>query len=166
MAEETARAFDAIIARADPPVWIVTVATEERRAGCLVGFASQVSIEPRQFLVGLSTANHTFTIAGDAKYLAVHMLDGEDLALAHLFGAETGTELDKFEHCEWAPGPHGLPILTGAAGWFTGEVTQRFEFGDHVGYLLSPTSAAAPAEERSSLRFHSVAELEPGHPAG
>ncbi|WP_194814175.1 flavin reductase family protein [Nocardia sp. XZ_19_385] len=166
MAEETLRAFDAVVARANPPVWVVTVVAGEQRAGCLVGFASQVSIEPRQFLVGLSTANHTFDIAGGAKYLAVHLLDGADTALAQLFGGETGTDLDKFDHCEWTPGPHGLPILTGAAGWFTGAIIERIEFGDHVGHLLTPTAASAPPEDRSGLHYRSVAEIEPGHEAG
>ncbi|MEU8901073.1 flavin reductase family protein [Nocardia sp. NPDC048505] len=163
--EETRSAFDAVLARANAPVWIVTVAAAGRRAGCLVGFAGQVSIEPRRFLVGLSTANHTFTIAQNAEHLAVHLLDSAGVALAQLFGAETGSELDKFDHCEWTAGPHGLPILTGAAGWFTGAIVQRVEFGDHVGHLLAPTAAAAPAGPGGSLRYRGVAELEPGHPA-
>ncbi|WP_245676988.1 flavin reductase family protein [Nocardia acidivorans] len=165
VADSVLRPFDTIVAYADAPVWIVTARSEERRAGCLVGFAAQVSIEPRRFLVGLSTANHTFTIAEGARHLAVHLLDADGFALAQLFGAETGVELDKFEHCDWHTGPHGLPILGGAAGWFTGEVVQRVEFGDHIGFVLAPTAAHAPAAPVRSLRYDKVADLDPGQPA-
>ncbi|WP_330181053.1 flavin reductase family protein [Nocardia sp. NBC_01503] len=166
VADDVLRSFDAMVAGADAPVWIVTARSERRRAGCLVGFAAQVSIEPRRFLVGLSTANHTFEIAEGTRHLAVHLLDANSVALAQLFGAETGVELDKFEHCEWHTGPHGLPILGGAAAWFTGAVVQRVELGDHVGFVLAPTAASAPAPSTTSLRFAAVADLDPGQPAG
>ncbi|QLY28195.1 flavin reductase family protein [Nocardia huaxiensis] len=166
MAEDLLRAFDTIVARADAPVWIVTAVAGDQRAGCLVGFAAQVSIEPRRFLVGLSTNNYTFTVAAAATHLAVHLLDQDGLPLAQLFGSETGTDLDKFEHCDWHPGAHGLPILHGAAAWFTGEVVQRTDFGDHVGFVLAPTAAGAPTDLSHPLRFDGVADLEPGQPAG
>ena len=38
----------------DYPMFIVTTRAGDERSGCLVGFASQVSIRPRRFLVGLS----------------------------------------------------------------------------------------------------------------
>ncbi|MFB8003355.1 flavin reductase family protein [Nocardia sp. NPDC056000] len=158
-----ARNFDAVLAQADGPMWVVTAVAGDQRAGCLVGFASQVSIEPRRFLVCVSKVNHTYRIAEAARHLAVHLLGADATALAELFGVETGSEIDKFEHCEWQQGPHRLPILAGAAGWFTGEIEQTADFGDHVGFVLSPT-AAEPATT-TSLRFHAVADLTPGHPA-
>ncbi|MBL1076426.1 flavin reductase [Nocardia sp. 2] len=160
------QSFDAIVARADAPIWIVTATAGERQAGCLVGFATQVSIEPRRFLVGLSTANDTFTVAAQARHLAVHLLGEEGFALAQLFGSETGADLNKFEHCDWRPGPHGLPILAGAAAWFTGRVLARTDLGDHQGFVLSPTAASDPTPATRGLRYHDVADLEPGQPTG
>ncbi|MFC9999577.1 flavin reductase family protein [Nocardia sp. NPDC127526] len=158
-------AFDAVVARADDSMWIVTTSAEGHRAGCLVGFAAQVSINPRRFLACLSKSNHTFRIAARAEHLAVHLVSAETIALAQVFGAETGSEMDKFEHCEWREGPHALPILVTAAGWFTGEILQRHDFGDHVGFLLAPTAAQAPESAVRPLRYEAIADLRPGHQA-
>ena len=58
----------------DYPMFVVTARRDGDHAGCLVGFATQVSIEPARFLVGLSVANHTYDVARDATTLAVHLL--------------------------------------------------------------------------------------------
>ena len=45
-----------LVSELDYPMFIVTCADERERAGCLVGFATQCSIDPPRFLVCLSTA--------------------------------------------------------------------------------------------------------------
>ncbi|MQY26801.1 flavin reductase family protein [Nocardia aurantia] len=162
---DTNSAFDRVIEGADGSMWIVTTVADGRRAGCLVGFGTQVSIEPRRFLACLSKQNHTYRVAMPATHLAVHLVGAESMALAQLFGAETGSEMNKFEHCDWLEGPHGLPILTTATGWFIGEILRRDDFGDHVGFLLRPTAAQAPEVEAPALRYRAVSELTPGHQA-
>ncbi len=158
-------AFDAIVATADYPVCIVTTVAGQDMAGCLVGFAGQMSIEPRRFLVALSKSNYTYSVAQRAEHLAVHLPDKDNLALAELFGRETGSALDKFAHCEWRLGPHGLPILTAAAAWFTGTILQRHDLGDHEGTLLDVTAAGETDQSVTGLRYHDVADLSPGHSA-
>ena len=64
-----------------------------------------------------------------------------------------------------APGPHGLPILDDAAGWFVGEVLDRFDLGDHVGFLLEPVAGHAPDKFDQLVTFADVRDLEPGHEA-
>ncbi|MFI5776382.1 flavin reductase family protein [Nocardia sp. NPDC051570] len=157
--------FDEFVAAADHPVVVVTTESAGRRAGCLVGFATQVSIDPRRYLVGLSKANNTFRVAADAAALAVHLLDAGQLPLARLFGSESGDGLDKFTHCEWHPGPDGLPILSAAPGWFTGKILERYDFGDHVGVLLEPTTGQMRGGHPAVLRYGAVAHLTPGHPS-
>ncbi|WP_433590643.1 flavin reductase family protein [Nocardia sp. CA-145437] len=146
-------------------MWIVTTIADGHRAGCLVGFGTQVGIEPRRFLTCLSKANHTYGVASGARYLAVHLLPAGARALAQLFGAETGSDIDKFEHCEWHEGPHSLPILDAAAGCFAGEILRHDDFGDHVGFLVAPTWAEAGRGEPPSMRYDEVEDLVPGHPA-
>jgi len=53
MGTET-QAFDAIVADIETPMYVVTTAAGAGRGGCLVGFASQRSIEPPRFCVWLS----------------------------------------------------------------------------------------------------------------
>ena len=158
-------AFEKLVSMLDYPMFVVTTSTGDQRAGCLVGFCSQVSIRPPRFLVGLSVRNHTYRVAQHATHLAVHLVPRRHRELARVFGSETGDRVDKFARCAWRTGPHGLPILDDAAGWFVGEVLSRYDLGDHAGYLLSPADGSAPDEFEQLVTFADVRDLEPGHEA-
>lgn len=156
----------------DYPVFVVTAQHDGRHAGCLVGFTSQVSIDPARLLVCLSVENHTYDIAREASVLAVHLLHRDQMDLAALFGSETGDEIDKFARCRWHAGPEGVRVLTDAAGWMAGSVRERIPFGDHVGFLLDPIethrdrSGAGGGEGGDDmLTYQQVLRLPPGHPA-
>ncbi|MBN9634458.1 MAG: flavin reductase [Actinobacteria bacterium] len=158
-------AFDDFVDLLDYPMFVVTARADGQMVGCLVGFATQASIDPPRFLVGLSRQNHTTSIARAATHLAVHVLPREDLSLAELFGGETGDDVDKFEQCDWHLGPEGTPILAAAMGWFVGEIVQRFDMGDHVGHLLVPVTGSADNTGRRPVYFTDVKDLSPGHGA-
>jgi flavin reductase (DIM6/NTAB) family NADH-FMN oxidoreductase RutF len=158
-------AFEKLVALIDYPMFVVTTRAGDEQAGCLVGFASQVSIVPPRFLAGLSKRNRTYRIAETACHLAVHLIERRHCELARLFGGETGDRIDKFARCAWHPGPHGLPILDDAAGWFAGAVRGRYDLGDHVGILLEPVAGSAPDEFGQLVTFSDVRDLEPGHEA-
>jgi len=145
------------------PVFIVTAANGGEREGCVIGFASQTSFEPARFLACLSRANRTYRFAREAGELAVHLVPRAQERLVDLFGGETGDEIDKFEHCEWRPGPRGLPILAGCPSWFAGEILERIDLGDHVGHLLAPF--AVEFEPGEIMYFQDVTDIDPGHPA-
>jgi flavin reductase (DIM6/NTAB) family NADH-FMN oxidoreductase RutF len=157
--------FEKLVSLLDYPMYVVTSRIDDERAGCLVGFTSQVSIGPPRFLVGLSKRNHTYRVAQRASHLAVHLMPRRHCELARLFGSETGDRTDKFARCSWHSGPHGLPILDDAAGWFAGEVLSRYDLGDHVGFLLQPVAGSAPDTFEQLVTFSDVRDLEPGHEA-
>jgi flavin reductase (DIM6/NTAB) family NADH-FMN oxidoreductase RutF len=154
--------FNRLATQLDYSMLIVTAALDGELAGCLVGFATQVSIHPPRFLVCISVKNRTFRIATRAEVLVVHFVPEEARELAELFGGETGDEVDKFERAEWRPGPQGAPILTALKNWFAGRISQRLELGDHWGFLLDPIEGAAEADDRP-LNFHRAKRIEPGH---
>ena len=125
--------FSDLVASMDSAMVVVTVATEDERDGCLVGFHSQASIEPPTYAVWLSTANRTCRLAGQADHLAVHLLDADQHDLAELFGGETGDDVDKLSRVEWEPGVAGVPLLRACDNRFVGRVTRRLDVGgDHV----------------------------------
>ncbi|AWK76463.1 MULTISPECIES: flavin reductase family protein [Rhodococcus] len=159
------RAFEAVVALLDYPMFVVTTRHGDHRAGCLVGFASQVSIHPPRFLAGLSKKNHTFEVASAAEHLAVHVLSREHLDLARLFGSQTGDDIDKFARCAWRDGPNGLPILDDATAWFSGRILERLPLGDHVAFLTAPEAGSAPIHLGQLVTFADVRDLEPGHEA-
>jgi flavin reductase (DIM6/NTAB) family NADH-FMN oxidoreductase RutF len=156
--------FQRLVAAIDYPLFVVTtVGADGERAGCLVGFATQCSIEPPRFLVGLSVKNHTYGTAQNASHLAVHMIEREDKDLAELFGGTTADTTDKFAQCQWHEGPFGVPILDDVDGWFVGRIIDRIDLGDHVGHLVEPVAAkAAPVD---NLQFGDAKDIDAGHPA-
>lgn len=156
--------FDALVSGLGYPTFVVTAAAGDRRAGCLVGFAAQCSIDPPLFMVWLSKRNRTHEVACAASVLAVHVPRASDQALAELFGGETGWERDKFAEVAWHPGPDGVPLLDDCDQWFVGTILSRHDTGDHEGFLLSPTSASE-THGQPQLPFQQVRDLPPGNPA-
>lgn len=155
--------FERFAGNLDYPMFVVTAASGERRAGCLVGFTSQCSVSPPLFAVFLSNKNLTYRVAGAATHLGVHVVPAERRDLAELFGHETGEDVDKFERCEWEPGPGGAPRLTACPDGFTGQILERFESGDHAGFILAPVEVTGKGD--SFLAFQDAKDIEPGHEA-
>ena len=146
-------------------MFVVTTQADGEPSGCLVGFATQTSMQPPRFLAGLSRANHTCRVAARSEHLAVHVLSRRHIGLAHLFGGQTGDQVNKFDHCSWHSGPEGMPILDDAVAWFVGKTLKRIDLGDHIGYLLEPVAGDATEHCGDLVSFPDVADMEPGHEA-
>lgn len=156
--------FSDLVGDLEYPMMIVTAAAGGEKAGCLVGFATQCSIEPPLFAVWLSRRNHTFRVAQDAEVLAVHFPSSADAPLAALFGGETSDEVDKFARCRWREGVGQAPVLEDCVRWFIGRVIARIPTEDHVGFLLEPLEVAS-GRWVGQLGFQSVRHVRPGHEA-
>src|SRR6478752_2952820 len=156
--------FNSLMTRLDTPMTVVTAAVGEERAGCLVGFHSQCSIQPGRYAVWLSKANHTCRVALLSKHLGVHFLDHRDRDLAELFGTLTGDDVDKFSRCDWETGAEGVPILARCPNRMVVRRTTLLEEGsDHVCIVTEPISAEA-GSPFTPLRLSDVDDLVPGHP--
>ena len=156
--------FDAFVGKLEYPMFVVTAAADGERDGCLVGFATQCSIDPPRFLVCLSVKNRTFRIAKTAPVLAVHLVAADQRDLAELFGGQTGDEVDNLTQWPWREGPSGVPILDNVGNVFVGRVLDRVDLGDHVGHLLEPVVATQEGDTEA-LGFQEARDIEAGHPA-
>jgi flavin reductase (DIM6/NTAB) family NADH-FMN oxidoreductase RutF len=156
--------LDRFVDGLDYPVFVVTAADADSRAGCLVGFASQVSIDPPRLLVCLSVNNRTYRTAAGSRALGVHLLGADQRQLAELFGAHTGDEIDKFARCRWEPGPLGVPILSDAQRWLVARILRQLDLGDHHGFVLDPYRTS-PRVDAPVLTYRDVLDLSPGHGA-
>lgn len=175
MAELDVEAFDGLVARMDPAMIVVTVAAEGAGGevgGCLVGFHSQSSIDPRRYVVWLSVQNRTYRLASElaTTHLAIHLLSASDRDLAERFGGSTGddADVDKLGGLPWSPGPGGAPLLDALSERFVGRILERVRIagGDHVAFVLEPILAEARAgAAEPPLRLGRASEIDPGHPA-
>lgn len=158
-------AFDEIAESIDTPMVVVTTATGDERAGCLIGFHAQTSINPRRYAVWLSKANHTLRVALLSEFLAVHFLKTDDRDLAELFGTLSGDDVDKFALCDWEQSVEGPPLLRRCRHRLLLRRTALFdEGGDHICFVTEPV-AAVSSGPFTPLRLSDVADLDPGHAA-
>lgn len=157
-------AFDTLMDRRDSPMCIVTASADGERSGCLVGFNTQASINPRRFMPLISKKNHTYGVARRALVLAVHVLHPSDREMSERFGELTGDEVDKFAGLEVLEGPGQVPVIAGL-DWFAGRVLEQIDLGDHVGFLLAPHDGSALRADEGQLGLQAVLDMEPGHEA-
>lgn len=156
-------AFDDLAAALDPALVVVTTALDGERAGCLVGFHAQSSIDPARYCVWLSKANHTARVAQRATHLAVHLLGENDHALAERFGTLTGDETDKFAGLAVREGAGGVPLLDACPNRFVlRRVALLDEGGDHV-CLTGEVLDAEYVGLLRPLRLSQAGDLDPGH---
>jgi flavin reductase (DIM6/NTAB) family NADH-FMN oxidoreductase RutF len=151
----------------DFPMTIVTAFDGHEHSGCLVGFHTQCSIEPRRWLLCISKANHTCGVAARAEWLVAHLLRDDQHELAHLFGGVTADAIaphEKFERCSWRPGPGGTPVLAGC-DWVAGRVLERIDAGDHIAHLIEIAEFREEHAPAPQLGSASVRDIHPGHPA-
>ncbi|HEX8053230.1 MAG TPA: flavin reductase family protein [Thermoleophilaceae bacterium] len=160
-----ANAFSTIVGNLDYPMFVATtIGSGGERAGCLVGFATQASIDPSRFLVCVSDKNRTYRVLEGANALALHVVPEDAEDVVELFGGETADDTDKFDQCEWREGPEGLPILERCPSWFAGRILERHRLGDHVGHLVEPFAGEAEYEGRA-YPFSRAKRIDPGHEA-
>ena len=156
-------AFDTLMSSLDPGLAVVTAVAGDERAGCLVGFHAQSSIEPPRYCVWLSKANHTYRVALRSTHLGIHFLTSADLPVAELFGTRTGDDVDKFTLIDVEDGPEGVPVLPACPHHL---VVRRIalldEGGDHVCVVTEPVavSGCGPYEP---LRLSRAEHLAPAH---
>jgi flavin reductase (DIM6/NTAB) family NADH-FMN oxidoreductase RutF len=162
MNEDDEQTFDAIMASLDTPLVVVTTAAHEERAGCVVGFHSQCSITPRRVVIWLSKANYTYRVGLHAEVFAVHWLTEDDHAIAELFGATSGDDIDKFAQCAWTEGLEGVPLLDACPNRLVGRRAALLgESSDHVCMVLEPQSVEGGSFR--PLRLSAVADVTAGH---
>ncbi len=149
----------------DYPAFVVTSQFAGSPAGCLVSFATQTSVDPPRFLVGVDKGSHTLEVASQSEHVAVHVLARRHRVLAQLFGGQTGHQVNKFERCSWRAGPQGMPILDDAIAWLVGRTVYWVDVGDHIAYFLEPVATWAPDCDEEPLYLSDLEDLEPGHEA-
>lgn len=151
------------MATLDGPMVVVTATGGATRAGCLVGFHTQVSIDPARYLVCLSKKNHTYAVAAQATHLAIHFLRHDQLELAATFGTRCGALVDKFASAETTIGPAGSIIVRDCAHWFVGAVIGSLDLGDHVAFGLEPLASGGDVYDGPLLSFQDVKHLDAAH---
>ncbi len=157
--------LESFFGRVDYPYYVVTVRSPDAdMSGCLVGFMTQCSIDPPNFLVCISKANHTLAVAERSSCMGIHLLGADQVDLARLFGEESGDLVDKFASVDWRLGATGAPLLVESAVTMEGRILGHFPVGDHEAFLVQGVRSVPGGHDGIFMR-RSAPPLQPGHPA-
>ena len=157
-------AFNAIVGNLEYPMFIVTARAGDERLGCLVGFATQTSIDPPRFAVGLSHENRTHRRGRDSAALAVHGVPADAEDLAELFGGETARRGRQVRALRVARRARGRCRSSTAAS--AGSSVASCSASTRATTSSSSSSPiAASAGREDDFTFHRAKRIEPGHPA-
>ncbi|MFO1144563.1 MAG: flavin reductase family protein [Amaricoccus sp.] len=111
----------------------VTVVTAHDAEGRPLGFTANsfasVSLDPALLLVCLARRSTNFAALTGAAGFAVNILAEDQEAVSNTFARPSE---DRFATVGWKPGPHGAPVLDGAAAWFDCATHEIVDAGDHV----------------------------------
>lgn len=155
-------AFDTLTTSTDPALIVVTTATDDGPAGCLVGFHCQSGIDPHRYCLWLSKANHTYRAALRASHLAVHFLTDRDLAIAESFGTRSGEDVDKFAGIDLVDDPRGVPLLAACPHRMVVERLAMVDDGSDHACLSTRVLSAETTGPFTPLRLSAAAHLSPG----
>ena len=111
----------------------VTVVTTSDAEGRPLGFTANsfasVSLDPPLLLVCLAKRSFNHAAVTGAKGFAVNILAEDQEGVSNTFARPSD---DRFATVAWRNGPHGSPVLDGAAAWFDCAMHEIVDAGDHT----------------------------------
>ncbi|WP_051952065.1 flavin reductase family protein [Actinacidiphila yeochonensis] len=143
--------FRSVFRRHAAGVAVVTAQGPAGPAGFTATSLTSVAADPPLFSFGVSVRSSCWPTFSAASYVAVHVLGAHQQETAALF-ARSGA--DRFgAPTVWAPGPHGVPLLEGAAAWLVGRVAALVPAGDHR-IVVAEAVAGDPHGPGGPLLYH------------
>lgn len=152
------RALRAAFGAFQTGVTVVTTAdTEGRPIGFTANSFTSVSLDPPLLLVCLAKRSFNYATMTGAAGFAVNILAEDQEAISNTFARPSE---DRFAEVGWRPGPHGAPVLDGAAAWFDCATHEIVDAGDHA-ILIGRVEAFADAGT-NGLGYARGAYVKPG----
>jgi flavin reductase (DIM6/NTAB) family NADH-FMN oxidoreductase RutF len=132
-------------------VAVITALTCEGRP---VGFTA-TSLASLAAVPPLATFNMARTASSwpaieQTDHVAIHMLGQDDFEVAKIMA---GDNAHRFDGDHWAPGPHGLPILTAVTAWMVGTIVARTSVANNA-MIAVQISEGALGEPDEPLLYH------------
>jgi len=132
-------------------------------AGKPVGFTAtslaSLAAVPPMATFNMSSVSSAFGAMTVGNHVAIHMLGPRSRHLAEKLAADHDV---RFEGDHWAPGPHGVPILSGVTAWMLGTVLEVHPVHNNAVVVVEiETGALGPEDE--ALLYHERNYMKPGH---
>ncbi|MCZ2837874.1 flavin reductase family protein [Modestobacter sp. VKM Ac-2985] len=131
-------------------VTVVTAMTVDGPVGFTCQSFSSLSLDPPLVAFAPARTSRTWPLLRAAGSFCVNVLADSQSGLSRQF-ARSGT--DKYAGVQWAPSPHGAPVLADVVAWIDSELWAEYDGGDHTIVVARVLDLGADAS-RSPLLFH------------
>ena len=131
-------------------VTVVTAMGTEGPVGFTCQSFSSLSLDPPLVAFAPARTSTTWPRLRAAGRFCVNVLSDEQSHLSRQF-ARSGT--DKYAGVQWAPSPHGSPMLDGVVAWIDATLEAEHDGGDHTIVVARVLDLGADAS-RTPLLFH------------
>lgn len=118
------QAIEAVLRQLDRELWVVTAAHAQRRSGLVATWVSPASIDPPRpmLLVALAPNHCTSQLVLESGWLAAHLLQVDQVALAWNFARDSGRSRDKLAGLTLREVAFPPPVLADCLSWLVGRV--------------------------------------------
>lgn len=130
-------------------LYVVSAAAGDRKAGCVVNTAVQVTSSPARISVAVNKENFTAGVIADAGAFAVTVIDQTaDMIYIGNFGFRTSANFDKFERYEERQTSLGAPYVPEhAAALFSCRLVETLDVGTHLLFIGEVEDAQKLSDE-------------------
>ncbi|GLU46159.1 flavin reductase family protein [Nocardiopsis ansamitocini] len=113
-------------------VTVVTAMDGDTPKGLAVNAFSSISLDPAVVMVCVQHTSSTHDCLFRTEHLAVNILSTEQLEVVTRFAGKSD---DKFAGLDWAPGPHGSPLIARSSARMEVLIRERLQASTHTVFI-------------------------------
>lgn len=124
--------------RVDMPVYSISSQRNDEANMNIITYVTPVSMQPKRILCCIYKGTKTLELVESKPVFVLQLLHTEQHDLVRLLGKQSGFHTDKLRLLrrrelltEW----QGFPVLNNALAWMHLESINRFDGGDHIGFI-------------------------------
>lgn len=145
-------------------LYVLTSGNEEKKSGCIINTAIQVTSTPNCVSITVNKQNFTHDLIKESGIFNVSMISEQaDFSLFTHFGFQSGRDVDKFaDFKETAQAENGLPYITKQTNaYLSGKVKQEVDLGTHTMFIADVTAAEVLSEEPTATYDYYQKNIKP-----
>lgn len=145
-------------------LFVLTSGFEEKKSGCIINTAGQVTSEPNRISIAVNKANYTHDLVKQSGRFNISILSEDaGFEIFKHFGFQSGRDVDKFaDYADCRRSANGLYYVTaGTNGYISATVEQTVDLGSHTLFIASVDDMEVLADIPSATYAYYQSSIKP-----
>lgn len=131
-------------------LYVLAVNDGDKDTGCIVNTVAMLTSDPVRVVVFVNKTNYTAEVLRrTGKFTASVLTEEEPFSTYQNFGFQSGRTADKFDGVKTGKAENGLPYLSSANAYLSGEVEAVHDYGTHLLFVAKVTESATLSSAKS-----------------